>query len=46
MTKQMIAEADRIAKTTQFGDRKLLDGSGGAMTFQVGAYAGKDNTIS
>ncbi len=43
---QMIAEADRIAKTTQFGDSKLLDGSGGQMTFHVGAFAGKENTIS
>lgn len=43
---QLIAEADRIAKTTQFGDRKLLDGSGGKMTFHVGAFAGDENTIS
>lgn len=44
--KQLITEADRIAKTTQFGDKKLLDGSGGEMSFHVGAFAGEENTIS
>jgi flagellin len=43
---QLVEEADRIAKTTQFGSQKLLDGSGGAMTFHVGAFAGEENTIS
>ncbi len=43
---QLILEADRIANTTQFGDRKLLDGSGGEMTFHVGAFAGEENTVS
>lgn len=43
---QLVAEADRIARTTQFGDKKLLDGSGGKMTFHVGAFAGEENTIS
>ncbi len=44
--KNMIDEADRISKTTVFGDKKLLDGSGGKQTFQVGAFAGEENTIS
>lgn len=44
--KQLILEADRIANTTQFGDQKLLDGSGGEMTFHVGAFAGEENTVS
>jgi flagellin len=44
--KQLISEADRIAKTTQFGTQKLLDGSGGEMTFHVGAFGGEENTIS
>lgn len=44
--KNMIEEADRISKTTVFGDKKLLDGSGGKQTFQVGAFAGDENTIS
>lgn len=43
---QLIAESDRIAKTTQFGDKKLLDGTGGQMTFHVGAFAGEENTVS
>lgn len=43
---QLVLEADRIANTTQFGDRKLLDGSGGEMTFQVGAFAGEENRVS
>lgn len=44
--KQLIQEADRIAKTTAFGNTKLLDGSGGTLEFHVGASGGKDNTIS
>ncbi len=32
-------ELDRIANTTSFGGRKLLDGSFGSTTFQVGAAA-------
>lgn len=43
--KQLTQEVDRIAKTTVFGDRKLLDGSGGEMEFQVGLGAGKENII-
>lgn len=44
-TQQLLQEADRIAKTTTFGNRKLLDGSGGELEFQVGANAGEDNMI-
>jgi flagellin len=44
--KNIIEEADRIAKTTVFGDKRLLDGSGGDQTFHVGAFAGKENTIT
>jgi len=44
-SKQLLQEADRIAKTTRFGDKKLLDGSGGDQEFQVGPYGGKDNII-
>jgi flagellin len=42
---QLTQEADRIAKTTVFGDKRLLDGSGGKMEFQVGAFAGDENII-
>lgn len=44
--KQLIQEADRIAKTTTFGNTKLLDGSGGKLEFHVGAYGGEENIIS
>lgn len=43
---QLIQEADRIAKTTTFGNTKLLDGSGGKLEFHVGAYGGEENIIS
>jgi flagellin len=43
--KQLLEEADRIAKTTRFGDKRLLDGSGGDMEFHVGAFAGPENVI-
>ena len=43
--KQLMSEGDRIAKTTQFGEKKLLDGSGSTLEFQVGAFGGKDNII-
>jgi len=42
----MIAEVDRISKTTVFGDKRLLDGSGGEQTFHVGAFGGEENTIT
>ncbi|MBD1390852.1 flagellin [Neiella sp. HB171785] len=36
---QLQKELTRIAETTSFGDRKLLDGSFGSEAFQVGAQA-------
>jgi flagellin len=45
-SKHLVEEADRIANTTQFGTKKLLDGSGGEQTFHVGPFAGKENTIT
>src|SRR5690606_33315319 len=36
---QLVAELDRIATTTDFNGRKLLDGSFGTAQFQVGANA-------
>ena len=41
---QRIAEIDRIASQTSFNGRKVLDGSFGGATFQVGANTGE--TIS
>lgn len=45
-SKSLVDELDRIAKTTKFGDKKLLDGSGGKLEFQVGTSAGSENIIS
>lgn len=43
---QLQAEMDRIAETTQFNGKNLLDGSLRDATFQVGANAGVQQTIS
>jgi flagellin len=43
---QLSQEFDRIAKTTRFGDKRLLDGNGGQFTFHVGAFAGPENRIN
>jgi len=42
---QLVQEADRISKTTNFNGRSLLQGEGSTMSFQVGAQAGEDNRI-
>jgi flagellin len=44
--RQLIAEADRISKTTQFGDKKLLDGSTQDLSYHVGAFSGEENKIN
>lgn len=44
--KQLVQESDRIAKTTRFGAKTLLDGSGGKMEFHVGAFSGNENRVS
>jgi flagellin len=41
---QLLSEIDRLAETTAFNGRKILDGSLGASVFQVGANVGE--TIS
>lgn len=48
---QLKSELDRIAQTTEFNGKKLLDGTmsatgGSAATFQVGSNAGTNQTIS
>ncbi len=43
---QLKAELDRIADTTEFNGRKVIDGSLKDATFQVGANAGTNQTIS
>lgn len=42
---QLVLESDRIAKTTRFGSKKLLDGSGEELEFHVGAFGDEDNII-
>lgn len=42
---QLITEADRIAKTTRFGTKQLLDGSGEQLQFHVGPFGGDENII-
>ncbi|TCP14795.1 flagellin [Crenobacter luteus] len=41
---QLTSELDRIAQTTEFNGQKLLDGTSGTLTFQVGANS--NQTIS
>ena len=43
---ERIAEVDRIAKQTNFNGVKVLDGSFGAATFQVGANVGETISVS
>ena len=43
---QLLSELDRIATTTQFNGRNLLDGSASASVFQVGAYANQTITTT
>ncbi len=42
---QLLQESDRIAGTTRFGNKQLLDGSGEQLEFHVGAFAGPENII-
>ena len=42
---QLMSEIDRVAKTTTFNGRKLLDGSFSGGVFQVGAGAGDNITV-
>lgn len=43
---QLLQEADRIARTTRFGNENILDGSTKNLEFQVGAFADSDNRIA
>ncbi len=43
---QRIAEIDRIAKQTNFNGVKVLDGSAGTITFQVGANVGETISVA
>jgi flagellin len=43
---QLREEFDRIAKSTRFGSKELLTGTGQKFEFQVGAFKGPENVIS
>jgi len=43
--KQLIDESDRIAGTTRFGSKKLLDGSGDELEFHVGPFGDDQNVV-
>jgi flagellin len=45
-TSQLVAEIDRIATTTRFGSRLLLDGTFGSTNFQVGAQANETIAVT
>ena len=42
---QLVGEIDRVAKTTSFNGKKLLDGSFSGAVFQVGSNAGDNITV-
>lgn len=43
---QLVAESDRIARSTRFGNKALLDGTGEEMEYHVGPFSNEDeNTI-
>lgn len=44
--RQLTTEADRIARTTRFGNKSLLDGTGEKLEFHVGPFAGSENIIA
>lgn len=43
---QLVDESQRIAKSTRFGNKTLLDGSGEELQYHVGPFAGPENVIS
>ena len=43
---QLTQELDRIALTTTYGNKKLLEGSGEQFEFQLGAGGGEENVVS
>ena len=42
---QLMSEIDRIAESTRFGDKFLLNGTAGEMDFQVGAFGDESSVI-
>lgn len=42
---QLVAESDRIAKSTKFGNKALLDGSGEELEYHVGPFADEETNV-
>lgn len=42
---QLVQESDRIAKSTRFGNKALLDGTGGEMEYHVGPFADESQNV-
>ncbi len=42
---QLVAEADRIAKSTRFGNKALLDGSGEELEYHVGPFSSEEENV-
>ncbi|MEZ4872424.1 MAG: flagellin [Bdellovibrionales bacterium] len=42
---QLIKESERIAQSTRFGNKQLLNGTGEELEYHVGPFAGEENTI-
>lgn len=42
---QLVSESDRIAKSTKFGNKSLLDGSGEEMEYHVGPFANEEENV-
>lgn len=42
---QLVEESNRIALSTRFGNKTLLDGSGEELEYHVGPFAGEENII-
>lgn len=42
---QLVSEADRIAKSTRFGNKELLTNEGEEMEFHVGPFGGDENVV-
>ncbi len=42
---QLIEESERIAQSTRFGNKQLLNGTGEKLEYHVGPFAGEENII-
>jgi flagellin len=42
---QLVMESDRIAKSTKFGNKPLLDGTGEEMEYHVGPFGGEEENV-